>query len=80
MTFELISDLHAETLQGGERGGNGRDRRWGGASRSTRQAAFAVNYGKNYSSDRAVARNRSSAMSGGNSQGNIGLILLGQDA
>ena len=71
MTFELISDLDAETLQGG--------RRWR-ASRSTRQAAFAVNYGKNYSSDRAVARNRSSAMSGGNSQGNIGLILLGQDA
>jgi len=71
MTFELISDLHAETLQGG--------RRWR-ASRSTRQAAFAVNYGKNSSADRAVARNRSSAVSGGNSQGNIGLILLGQDA
>jgi len=71
MTFELISDLHAETLQGG--------RRWR-ASRSTRQAAFAVNYGKNSSADRAVARNRSSAVSGGNSQGNIGLILIGQGA
>lgn len=79
MTFELISDLHAETLQGGERGGNGDRRRWR-ASRSTRQGAFAVNYGKNSSADRAVARNRSSAVSGGNSQGNIGLILIGQGA
>jgi hypothetical protein len=79
MTFELISDLHAETLQGGERGGNGDRRRWR-ASRSTRQGAFAVNYGKNVSSDRATARKNSTAMSGQNSQGNIGLILIGQGA
>ena len=69
--FELISDLHAETLQGG--------RRWR-ASRSTRQGAFAVNYGKNVSSDRATARRNSTANSGQNSQGNIGLILIGQGA
>jgi len=79
MTFELISDLHAEALQGGEHGGNGDRRRWR-ASRSTRQGVFAVNYGKNVSSDRATARKNSEAMSGGNSQGNIGLILIGQGA
>ncbi|WP_131593298.1 hypothetical protein [Synechococcus sp. BS55D] len=79
MTFELISDLHAEALQGGGSNGNGGGRKWR-ATRSTRQAAFAVNYGKNVSRDRATARKNSSAVSGGNSQGNIGLILLGQDA
>lgn len=79
MTFELISDLHAETLQGGERGDNGDRPRWR-ASRSTRQGVFAVNYGKNVSSDRATARKNSMANSGQNSQGNIGLILIGQGA
>lgn len=78
MTFELISDLHAEALQGGSNG-NGDRRRWR-ASRSTRQGAFAVNYGKNVSSDRATARKNSIANSGQNSQGNIGLILIGQGA
>jgi hypothetical protein len=79
MTFELISDLDAETLQGGAPNGNGVGRPWR-ATRSTRQGAIAVNYGKNVSSDRATARKNSSAVSGGNSQGNIGLILLGQGA
>lgn len=79
MTFELISDLHAETLQGGAPNGNGGGPRWR-ASRSTRQGVFAVNYGKNVSSDRATARRNSMANSGQNSQGNIGLILIGQGA
>lgn len=81
-TFELISDLHAETLQGGGRRGRGRGRgRWlDRASRRSLQGAFAVNYGRNESSDQATAVGGSDASSGMNSQGNIGVILLGQDA
>ncbi|MBL6797493.1 MAG: hypothetical protein ISQ53_01710 [Synechococcus sp. BS307-5m-G39] len=72
MTFELISDLHAEALQGGRRGGMRL------ASRRTRQYSSAANYGRNNSSDYAVARRNSSAVSGGNTQSNLGMILLSQ--
>lgn len=72
MTFELISDLHAEALQGGRRG------RMLPASRRTRQYSSAANYGLNNSSDYAVARRNSSAVSGGNTQSNLGMILLSQ--
>lgn len=74
MTFELISDLHAEALQGGRRSRKPR------ASRYTRQYSSAANYGRNFSSDRAAARKNSSALSGGNTQSNLGLILMSQDA
>ena len=76
MTFELISDLHAEALQGGGKKGK-RDRK-PRASRSTRQYSSAANYGRNNSSDYAVARRNSSAVSGGNTQSNLGMILLSQ--
>jgi hypothetical protein len=78
-TLELISDLHAEALQGGGSRSRDRGRRSRGSRRSL-QGAFAVNYGRNYSTDSATASGGSMATSGMNSQGNIGVILLGQDA